>query len=82
MDFLDNAINADRIDLSSFNDLEPDVAVVVVVRKSTESRADARVDVGIVLQQTLHGSVVKVGTMVDAGNLTRRTTEYMRFPGI
>jgi hypothetical protein len=38
------------------------------------------VDVGVVGQQTLHGRVIEVGTVVDARDLRGRTAKDLRFP--
>jgi hypothetical protein len=37
-------------------------------------------DVGVVLQETFHGSMVEVGSVIDSSNLTRRTAKYLGLP--
>ena len=39
-------------------------------------------DVGVVLEETLHGGVVEVRAMVDAGDLGGRTAEDLGLPGV
>lgn len=73
---------ANGVDLSGFDNLESAVAVVVVIAGSTEGGPDAGVDVGIVDQEALHGGVVEVCAVVDAGSLGWRAAKYLGFPCI
>lgn len=79
-DALDDAVGADLVDLSRLDNLEAAVAVVVVVAGPAERRADARVDVGVVGKQALHGGVVEVGAVVDAGYLGGGAAEDLGAP--
>jgi hypothetical protein len=82
MNLLDDPGGANGVNLPSFYDLKPDIAVVVVVGQSTQSRTDTRVDVGVVLQKTLHRSVVEVCPVVDACNLAWGAAEDLGLPGV
>jgi hypothetical protein len=82
VDLLDNPSGADRVNLPGLDNLKSDIAVVVVIGHPTERRANARVDVGVILQQTLHGRMVEVGAVVDAGDFARGTTEDLRLPSV
>jgi hypothetical protein len=37
-------------------------------------------DVGVVLQETFHGSMVEVGSVIDSSNLTRRAAKDLGLP--
>lgn len=81
-DLLDDSVNADGVNLTGLNDLEATVAIIVVIRGSTQRCPDAGVDVRVVLQQALLGGVVEVGAVVDAGDLRRRATKDLGPPGV
>lgn len=77
---LDDSINANGIDLSRLHNLEAAVSVVLVIGRSTQRRADAGVDVGVILQQTLLRSMVEVGAVVNASDLGRGAAKYFWSP--
>lgn len=77
---LDDSINANGINLSRLHNLEAAVSVVFVVGRSTQRRADAGVDVGVILQQTLLRSMVEVGAVVNASDLGRRAAKNLGSP--
>lgn len=79
-DLFDDAINTNGINLSRLHNLEPTVSVVLVIGRSTERRADASVDVGVILQQTLLRSMVEVGAVIDAGDLGWGAAKDLWFP--
>lgn len=70
------------VNLTGLNNLETNVAVVLIVRRTRKSGTDTSVDVRVVPQKTLHGSMVEIGTVVDRSNLARRTTEDLGLPGV
>lgn len=79
-DALDDVGGADGVDLAGLDDLEAAVAVVGVVRGPAQRRADAGVDVGVVVQQALHRGVVKVGAVVDGCDLGGGAAEHLGLP--
>lgn len=81
-DLLDNAINADSIDLTGLHDGEANVAIIVVIAKTRESRTDTGVDVGVVFQQAFHRCMVEVRAVVNAGDLAGRATEDLGLPSV
>jgi NAD-specific glutamate dehydrogenase len=82
MDLLDDTSGTNRVNLPGLDNLESDIAVIVVVTQPAERSANARVDVGVIFQQTLHGRMVEVGAMVDASNLARSTAEDLGLPSV
>jgi hypothetical protein len=80
VDLLDDSGGADCVNLPGFHNLESDIAVVVVVGQSAQRRTDARVDVGVVLQETFHRGVVEVCSVVDAGDFARGAAEDLGLP--
>lgn len=80
MDLLDDTRGADGVYLPGFNDLESNIAVVVVVGETTQRRADTCVNVGVVLQKTLHRSMVEVCSVVDACDFARGASEDLGLP--
>lgn len=79
-DLLDDPIDANGIDLTRLHDLKAAVAVILIIRRSTQRRADAGVDVGVVLQQALLCGVVEVRSVIDTGDLGRGATEDFGAP--
>jgi hypothetical protein len=79
-DAADDAVGANRVNLARLDNLEAAVAVVLVVARPAQRRADAGVDVGVVAQQPLHGGVVKVRSVVDAGHLGGGAAKDLGFP--
>lgn len=77
---LDNAVDANRVHLTRLDNLEPAVAIVLIVGGAAEGRADAGVDVGVVAEETLLGGVIKVRAVVDAGDLGGRTSKDFGTP--
>ena len=67
LDLLDNAIDANLVDFACLDNLKAAVAVIFVVGRSRQRRADAGVDVGVVLKETLLCGVEEVGAVVYAG---------------
>lgn len=61
VDLLDNTSSTNGVDLSGLDNFEPDIAIVLIVRHARERGSDACMDVRVVLQQALHGSMVEVG---------------------
>lgn len=80
VDLLDDARGADCVNLPGFYNLESDITIVVVVGQSTQRRTDTRVDVGVVLQETLHRGVVEVCSVVYAGDFARGAAEDLGLP--
>lgn len=72
---LTNGINLPRL-----NNLKPAVSVILVVGGTGKSRPDARVDVCVVLQESLHGSVVEVCSVVNGRSLGWGTTKDLGLP--
>jgi hypothetical protein len=70
----------DGVDFTSLDDLEAAITVVLIVRGSRKGRPDAGMDVGVVLQETFHGSMVEVGSVIDSSNLTRRAAKDLGLP--
>lgn len=79
-DLLDDSIDANGINLTRLHNLKSTVSVVFVIGRSTKSRADAGVDVGVILQQTLLRSMVEVGAVVDASDLGWRAAKNLWSP--
>ena len=79
---LDDAVSANGVDLTSLNNLETAVTVVLVVAGTREGSADTGVDAGVVGEETLHGGVVEVGSVVDGRNCRRGSTEDLGLPGV
>lgn len=79
-DLLDDAIGTDGVDLPRLHNLKAAVAVVVVVTGTREGGADTSVDVGVVAEQTLLGSMVEVGAVVDRGDLGGRAAKDLGLP--
>lgn len=75
-------LGTNGINLPRFNNLKSAIPIIFIIRRSRQRRPDPRVDVGIVPQQTLHGSVVKVRAVVYRGDFAGRTTEDFRFPRV
>jgi hypothetical protein len=82
VDLLDDAGGTNGVNLPGFYNLKPDITVVIVVGQSAQGRTDARVDVGVVLQKTLHRSVVEVCSVVDACDFARGAAEDLGLPGV
>lgn len=61
MDLLDDTSSTDGVDLSGLDNLESDIAIVLVVGHARQGCTDASMNVRVVLQQALHGSMVEVG---------------------
>lgn len=79
-DLLDDAVRPDGVDLARLDDLEAAVPVVLVIRGPAERRADAGVDVGVVLEEALLRRVVEVRPVVDAGYLGGGAAEDLGAP--
>lgn len=79
-DSLDNSVSANGVNVSGLDNLKATVAVVVIITGSAEGSSDTGVDVGVVGEQAFHGGVVKVGAVVDAGDVGGRTTKDLWFP--
>lgn len=79
-DLLDDTSSTNGVNLTGLYNLETAVPVVVVVARSTQGGPDTSMDVGVVQQQALHGSMVEVGAVVDAGDLRGRSAENLRPP--
>jgi hypothetical protein len=81
-DLLDDAVQADGVNLAGLHDLEATVSVVLVVAGPAQGGADTGVDVGVVGEQAFLRSVVEVCTMVDASHLARGSTKDLGLPGV
>lgn len=81
-DFLDNASRPDCVDLTRLDDLEPAVAVVVVIAEAGQRGANARVNVGIVGQKAFSVRVEEIGAVVDGRLLAWSATEDFGPPSI
>lgn len=82
LDPLNDAISADRVNLTSLDNLEAAVAIVLVVGGSRQRRADAGVDVGVVGEETFLCGVEKVGAVVDGGLFAGSSAENLGLPRI
>lgn len=58
------------------------VPIILIIRRSTQRSPDAGVDVRIILEQALLGSVVEVRAVVDAGDLGGRPAKDLWLPGV
>lgn len=70
------------INFSSFNNFKSTVTVILIVGGPRDSCTNTGVDVGVVLQQAFHGSMIKVSSMVDSGHLTWRAAKDLWFPRV
>lgn len=61
VDLLDDTSSTNGVDLSGLNNLESDIAIVLIVGHARKRGPDACMDICVVLQETLHGCVVEVG---------------------
>lgn len=62
VDLLDDTGSTNGVDLSGLDDLESDIAIVLIVGHARERSPDACMDVCVILQETLHGRMVEVGS--------------------
>lgn len=81
-DLADDALGADGVNLTGLDDLETAVAVILVVAGAGQGGPDTRVDVCVVLEQTLHGCMIEVRAVVDGGNLGGRAAEDLGLPSV
>lgn len=58
------------------------VPIIFVVRRAAQGGPDTSMDVGVVLEQALHGGVVEVGAVVDASDLGGGTAKDLGLPGV
>ena len=72
----------DDINSPSFNYLKAHIPVVVIIRRSGKSSANSSMNVGVILQQTFHGSVIEVSAMIDRGDFRRRTAKHLGLPSV
>lgn len=70
-----NSINLPRL-----HNLKPAIPIILIIRRPRQRRPDPRVDIGIIPQQALHGSVVKVRAVVYRGDFAGRAAEDFGFP--
>lgn len=82
VNLLDDAFSANLVDSSCLDDLETNVSIIVIIGRSTQSGANTRMDVGVILEKTFHGCVIEVCSVVDACHLRRGSTEDLGLPGI
>jgi hypothetical protein len=61
VDLLDDTSSTNGVDLPGLDNLKSDIAVVLIVGHARKRGPDACMDVRVVLQQALHGSMVEVG---------------------
>ena len=61
MNLLDDTSSTNSVDLSGLDNLESDIAIVLIVGHARKRGPDACMDICVVLQETLHGCVVEVG---------------------
>lgn len=73
---------ANSVNVTGLNDLKANFLVVDVVTGATEGGTNTSVDRLALLDQTLLGSVVKVGTVVDGSNFGLSTAKDLGLPGI
>ena len=71
LDLLDDSVHSDCVNFSGLNDLESTVSVILIIAWTAQRRADTSVNVGVVGEQALLCSMVKICAMVDAGNFAR-----------
>lgn len=71
LDLLDDAIDANLVNLTCLDNLEAAVAIVLIVRWPRQGCTDSSMDVGVVGQKTFLSSVEEVGAMVDGCLLAR-----------
>ena len=60
VDLLDDTGGTNGVDLSGLDDLESDIAIVLIVGHAGQGCTDASMNIRVVLQQALHGRVVEV----------------------
>lgn len=82
LDAVDDAVDADGVDLSGLDAGEAAVAVVLVVGGPREGGADAGVDAAVVGQQALLRGPVEVGAVVDGGLLAGGAAEDLGLPRV
>ena len=66
-DFLDNASRPDRVDLPRLDDLEPAIAVIIVIAGAGQGGANAGMNVTIVGQKAFSVRVEEIGAVIDGG---------------
>jgi hypothetical protein len=81
-DLLDDTVGTNLVNLAGLDNLETTIPIVLVVTWARERSADTRVDVSVVGEQTLLGSVVEICAVVDAGLLRGCTSENLWLPCI
>ena len=81
-DLLDDPTRPDRIDFPRLHNLEPAVSIIVVVAQPAQRRADPRVYVRIVRQQSLSVRVVEICAVVYRGLKRRGSAEDFGLPGV
>ena len=72
----------DRINFSSFNDFEPTISVILIIRRPGQGGSNSSMDIGVVFQQPFHCRMVEVGPVVDASNLAGRSSKDLGLPRI
>ena len=81
-DFLDNSLRTNHINFSCLHNLKSAITVMIIVAHPTQRRANARMDVAIVGQQSLLVCMVKICTMVDGSLFARCAAEDFWAPSI
>lgn len=60
-------MHANRVNLPSFDNLKPTVAVVLIVARSRQCRANAGVDIAVIREQSLKRGMVEISAVVYTG---------------
>ena len=81
-DFLDNSLRTNHINFPCLHNLKSAIAVMIIVAHPTQRRANTRMDVAIVGQQSLLVCMVKICTVVDGSLFARCAAEDFWAPGI
>lgn len=79
---LNNTLRTNLVNFPRLDDFEAAVAVVLVVRRAGQGRADSGVDVGVVGEQTFLSSVEEICAVVYGGLLGGGTAEDFGLPGV
>jgi hypothetical protein len=81
-DLLDDTVGPNLVNLACLNNFEAAISIVLVVTWARERCADTCVDVGVIGEQTLLGSMVEVCAVINAGLLRGCASKNLWLPCI
>ena len=81
-DFLDDSLRTNYINFPCLHNLKPAITIMIIIAQPTQRRADPRMNIGIVGQQSLLVCVVEICTMIDGSLFARCAAKDFRAPGI